>query len=109
MWIVNLGATDTTIQNIKVQQATDSNGSNPKDVTGKSFTNLTATDDNKILLLYLDVADLDQTSGTTPYNYVNMTATIGSGSTGAVVDIIALGYAHVLPATDVVTVAQKVA
>lgn len=84
--ILLLGATDIGVTAIKAQEAKDGAGVGAQDLTGKSATDLTATDDNKQVLINVDAADLSPT-----YTHVRFTATVGDGVAGAQIAWILLG------------------
>lgn len=79
-----VGATDIGITSILVQEATDGSGTGA--ATLKSATNLTATDDNKQVLINVDAAELSN-----GYSHVRFTATVGDGTVGAQVCAVILG------------------
>jgi len=81
--IIAVGATDIGITDIKLLGATDNSGTGSTAV--KTATALTATDDNKQVLLE---ASKDDLAG---YTHVKLTATVGNGSTGAYITGILLG------------------
>ena len=84
--ILLMGATDIGVSAIKAQEATDSGGTGAQDLTGKSATNLTATDDNKHVLINVDAAELSN-----GYTHVRFTATAGDGTAGAYLAWLILG------------------
>lgn len=73
---LDVGATDQGIA-FKVVQATDSAGTGSKDITSAAITALTATDDNKQVLIEVQTAKLDINNG---FNYVACTTTLTGGS-----------------------------
>lgn len=85
--ILLLGATDIGVTAIKVQEAKDSSGTGAQDLTGKAATDLTATDDNKQVLINVDAADLSPL-----YTHVKFTATAGDGTSGAQLAWVVLGF-----------------
>ena len=94
-FLLSVGATDTTVD-AKLREATDSSGSNAADISGKSITQLSATDDNKQAVLHVRA---DELSPTKPY--VACVVTVGSGSSGAVISVVGLGgRARYEPASD---------
>lgn len=104
-FIVNVGATDITVD-AKVQSADDSSGTNNTDITNLAVTQLTATDDNKQVILRVRSDQLN--AGDT---HVAVVVTVGDGTTGAVVSAVGLGFvANYNPATqsDLASVAEIV-
>lgn len=102
-FVVNVGATDITVD-AKVQSADDSSGTNNTDVTGLSVTQLSATDDNKQVVLRIHRTQLN-----TGDTHVAVVVTVGDGTTGAYVSAVGLGFqSNYQPATnyDVASVAQ---
>lgn len=103
LFAVSVGATDTTVD-VKVQSADDGSGTNAADITGLSVTQLSATDDNKQVLIEVK-ADQVNTGDT----HVAVVITIGNGATGANVSAVGLGFNGMyLPASayDVASVAE---
>jgi hypothetical protein len=103
MFVVNLGATDITVD-AKIQSADDSSGTNNTDITGLAVTQLTDTDDNKQVILCVDESEVN--SGDT---HVAVVVTVGNGTTGAYVSAVGIGFnAEYQPAFDydVASVAQ---
>lgn len=78
--IINMGATDTTLD-FKLRKATDSGGTGVVDVAGAAIVQLSATDDNKVAIIDLDVSKLGD------FNFLYGLATIGNGSLGANVSV----------------------
>lgn len=85
LFIVMLGATDITVD-AKLQKATDGSGTGAADITGKSITQFSATDDNKQALIHIRAEEL----GTT-FTHVRCVVTIADGTTGANVAVAGLG------------------
>ncbi len=109
LFVLLLGAIDTTLTAIKLQAATDNAGTGAVDISGKSATSLATTDDNKQVLLNIDAGELADVGAN--YSYVRLTATVGNGATGAVVSAVVLGTdARYQPASQLnsATVAQVV-
>lgn len=104
-FIVNIGATDTTVD-AKVQQATAVAGTNAKDVTGAAITQVSATGDNKYMVIDLETDHLDVMNG---FNHVQLQITAGNGDTGAQVSAVILRHAprHV-PVTQSADLTQKI-
>jgi hypothetical protein len=99
--VVLLGATDIGVTLIRLLGATDGSGTGSTAI--KTATNLTATDDNKQVLLE---AGIDALTG---YTHVKLTATVGNGSTGAQIAGVLLGsVARYADVTHDTTVAQVV-
>jgi hypothetical protein len=99
--VVLLGATDIGVTLIRLLGATDGSGTGSTAI--KTATNLTATDDNKQVLLE---AGIDALTG---YTHVKLTATVGDGSTGAQIAGVLLGsVARYADVTHDTTVAQVV-
>lgn len=100
-----LGASATV--DAKIQQATDSSGTNAKDITSKAITQIVkASGDNKQALINLRAEELDSNNG---FNYVQLSITVGTAASqvGAVV---LGGMGKQLPATltNAASVAQVV-
>lgn len=86
MFVVAVGATDTTVDAI-IQEADDSSGTNPATVSGKSITQLTgANGDNKQVILEANASEIS--SGKT---HIACKVTVGDGTSGAYVTVIGLG------------------
>jgi hypothetical protein len=77
-----IGAITGTID-AKLQQASDSSGTGVKDITGKSITQLAATDDNKQAVISVDVSELDLANDFTHVRCV-VTPTGGTTNFGGV-------------------------
>lgn len=86
LFVLQVGAIDAVID-FKLQEATDSSGTGLQDVSGKAITQLTAGDDNKIVLINFRADELTVASG---YRYVRGLATLGNGS-AQLVAAVALG------------------
>lgn len=100
--IIAVGATDIGITDIKLLGATDGSGTGSTAI--KTATNLAGTDDNRQVLLEASDDDL------VGYTHVQLTATVGDGSTGAYIAGILLGgVARYNDVTHDTTVAQVVA
>ena len=100
--IIAVGATGIGITDIKLLGATDNSGTGSTAV--KTATALTATDDNKQVLLE---ASKDDLAG---YTHVKLTATVGDGAAGAYITGILLGgVARYNDVTHDTTVAEVVA
>jgi hypothetical protein len=102
--IINVGATDITLD-AKIQQATDSSGSNAKDITGAAITQYTATDDDKFASIDLEAAALDLANN---FNYVRLSITVGNGSTGAYVSAVLIRTARHQPPTQAAAYKEKI-
>lgn len=74
-FIALVGAIDSTID-VKLQEAQDSGGTGAQDLSGKSATQLAATDDNKVVVLNLKAEELTKTG----YTHARMRLTLGNGS-----------------------------
>jgi hypothetical protein len=99
--VVLLGATDIGVTLIRLLGATDGSGTGSTAI--KTATNLTASDDNKQVLLE---AGIDALTG---YTHVKLTATVGDGSAGAQIAGVLLGsVARYADVTHDTTVAQVV-
>lgn len=86
VFILSVGATDTTVD-FKLQSDDNSNFSSPTDIPGKAVTQFSATDDNKIALIEIAAEEI----GAAKERYVRGRVTVGDGTTGAVISVIALG------------------
>lgn len=85
-----IGNIDTTLTTIKLQAAQDNAGTGVVDLSGKTATSLTATDDNKQIELNVDAADVNDAG--LNYTHFRLTATVGNGTIGAVVAAIVQGF-----------------
>lgn len=104
-FVVNVGATDTTVD-VKLQSADDSSGTNAADISGKAVTQLSATDDNKQVVLRLRADQVNSAD-----THVAVVVTAGNGTVGAYVSAACLGFhSGYSPANeyDVASVAQIV-
>lgn len=79
LFLLRVGATDITVD-AKIQQATASDGTGAKDLTGSAITQLSATDDNKHVSIEVEPARMDLKNG---FVYARMLATVGDGTLGA--------------------------
>lgn len=80
-FVFELGATDNVVD-MKVVQATASDGTGSKDVTGAVIVQLSGTDDNKQAAIEVEANKLDLANG---FRYVAVTATIAGTTTAAIV------------------------
>jgi len=106
MFIVNIGATDTTV-NAKLRQAQDSSGTAEEDITGKAIVALTGTDDNKQVIIEIDASELSD-----GFDHVSCDVIVGDGATGAHISCVGLaGHARYAPGSnnDLASVAEIVA
>jgi hypothetical protein len=106
--ILNLGATDTTVD-FKMQSATSSAGANSADISGKVITQLSGTDDNKQAEIEIKAEEVGALGATR--QWVRVQVIIGNGVTGANVGVIVLGAVlRYTPGADydLTTVAQIV-
>lgn len=85
LFIALVGAIDSTID-VKLQEAQDASGTGVQDISGKSATQLAATDDNKQVVLNLKAEELTKTG----YTHARMRLTLGNG-TAQLVAGVALG------------------
>jgi hypothetical protein len=90
-----LGASATI--DAKLVQATDSSGTNVKDITGKAITQLLkASADNKQVVINVRSSDLDVNNG---FNYVALSITVGTAA--SIVAAVLLGFSDRFgPASD---------
>ena len=91
-----LGASATV--DAKLQQATDSSGSNPKDITGKAITQLTkvGTDDSKQVMINLHQDELDAAN-----NYCFFQLSVTPATAASLIAAQVLGFdPRYAPATD---------
>ena len=86
MFVVNFGAMDI-VGDVKIQSADDNSGTNATDISGLSVTQLTATDDNKQVILSVDQSEVN--SGDT---HVAVVVTAGDGAAGDYVSAVCLGF-----------------
>ena len=97
IFILLVGATDITVD-MKLRSFTNGSGGGGAHITGKVITQYTADEDNKIAIIEITAEELAQVSGAT---HVAAVATVGDGSTGAQIALVALGgEAKYLPAVD---------
>lgn len=95
MFVISVGATDTTVDAL-VREATDDQGTDEQDLTGKAITQLAGTDDNKQAIIEVDASELSD-----GFTHVSLDITVGDGTTGANVSAVALvGHARYQPASD---------
>lgn len=81
----------------KIQQATDSSGSNAKDVTGKAITQMLAAGGNNVQAeINVDMADLDVNGG---FRYVQLSITVGTAAT-LVAGVVAGIAPRLMPASN---------
>ena len=104
LYYLRVGATDITVD-AKVQQATASDGTGAKDVTGAHITQLAATDDNKSVSIELEPARLDLKGG---FVYARLLVTVGNGSTGANVTAVVFHRTRHNPPTQPASFVQQV-
>lgn len=104
MFIVLVGATDITVDS-KLRSADDTSGTNAADITGKASSQWSATDDNKVKILNVSKDELNDGDVA-----VACTVTIGDGTAGANVAVVAVGIPHYGPPEhiDLAAVAQIV-
>lgn len=106
LFVLSVGATDTTVD-FKIRSATASDGTGAADITGKAVTQLSATDDNKIVTIEIRAEELLALTGQPSYIYGLVT--VGNGSTGAAVSCLALtDNARFKPQTSIAAVAQSI-
>lgn len=99
MAVVMVGTLGTSATvDAKIEQATDGSGSNAKDVSGKSITQLTqaGSDDDKQVVIGISAADLDVANN---FDYVRLSLTVGTATSDA--GGIIVGLPSDLPATAV--------
>lgn len=93
-FVVALGLTDITTDVI-LQESADG-GTTPTSITGKTVTQLTASSDNKQVILEVDTSELLSTT-----THVACKVTVGNGTSGSFVSVIGLaGRARYEPASD---------
>jgi hypothetical protein len=85
MFIFSVGATDITVDAL-VRESTNTSDGGGQTLSGKSITQLTASDDNKVAIINVKAEELS-----TGYRYLRGRMTVGDGTTGAYVSCIALG------------------
>jgi hypothetical protein len=102
-FIVCVGATDTTVD-IKLQSATADDGTGAADISGKAATQLTATDDNKQVVIEITAEEMPANTG-----YCAAVVTAGDGTSGALVCAVGLGtVARYAPVSHLASVAEAV-
>lgn len=90
---------------MKLQEATDSSGTSAQDISGKSITQLAATDDNKQAIISIDRSELS--SGFTHVKAV-VTPTGGTANLVSVLILGAIGRYNPVSSQDLATVAEIV-
>lgn len=104
VFAVCVGATDTTVD-AKLQSATASDGTGAADMTGKAVTQLTATDDNKQVVLEIRAEEMPADT-----SYCAVVVTAGDGTSGALVCAVGMGtVARYTPVEHLASVAEVVA
>lgn len=94
--VAQVGSTDRSVD-VFVRQASDSAGTGTKAITGKTFS-FTATDDNKVVLINLDVSELDIEGG---FEHIRLEMSSGAGGTTTLVGGLLLGgVPRFAPASD---------
>lgn len=84
LFIFQLGSVDSTVACL-VRESLNTSDAGGQTLSGKSATTLTATDDNKIVLINVKSEEL-----TTGYRYLRGRMTVGAGTTN-LVSCVALG------------------
>ena len=102
--IVLVGAITGTID-AKLEQATDSSGTDVKDVTGKAITQVADDEDNGQMLINLRADELDMDNG---FTHVRLTVTPTGGTTNLLGAVILAGDPKNYPASnyDLASVAE---
>lgn len=96
LFLVLLGATDIVVD-FALRGSNNSDGSSSAAITGKSVTQLSATDDNEQVMVEITAEELE----TAGYRYVFGRVTIGDGTLGANVAVAVLaGEGRYRPASD---------
>lgn len=105
LFYVIVGATDTTVD-VKVQQATASDGTGAKDVTGADITQLSAAaGDDKRVSIEVEPARMDIKNG---FVYARVLITAGDGTEGAYVSAICMKRSRHNPPTQPADFTQRV-
>lgn len=100
-----VGATDTTVD-AKVQQATASDGTGAKDVTGADITQLSAAaGDDKRVSVEVEPARLDIKNG---FVYARLLITVGNGTLGANVAAVCMKRSRHNPPSQPASFTQQV-
>lgn len=106
MFVVEVGATDTTVD-AKLREAKDASGTDEQDLTGKAITQLGGTDDNKQVII--EVAAEELGAG---FTHVSLDVAVGDGTLGAYIAAVGLGGAarnRPVSGDDLASVAEIVA
>ncbi len=105
LFYVIVGATDTTVD-AKVQQATASDGTGAKDVTGGDITQLSAAaGDDKQVSVEVEPARLDIKNG---FVYARILITAGNGSLGANIAAVSVKRARHNPPSQPAAFTQRI-
>jgi hypothetical protein len=94
LFIFQLGSVDSTVDCL-VRESTNSSDGGGQTLSGKQATQLTASDDNKVVMISVKSEELDN-----GYRYLRGRMTVGNGTTN-IVSAIALGMRpRFAPASD---------
>ncbi len=104
LFLLRVGATDTTVD-AKIQQATASDGTGAKDLTGAAITQISATGDNRHVSIEVEPARMDIKNG---FVYAQMLATAGDGSLGANLTMVTMKRARHNPPSQPAAFAQQI-
>lgn len=105
LFYVIVGATDTTVD-VKVEQATASDGTAAKDLTGSDITQLSAAaGDNKQVAIEVEPARMDIKNG---FVYARVLVTAGDGTEGAYVAGVSVKRSRHNPPTQPTAFTQRV-
>src|SRR5579859_6460577 len=84
--IINVGTFGSSATvDAKLRQATDSSGTNAKDITGKAITQLAAGTNNICATIDLDAQELDVANS---FDYIELVITVGTAATVVSGDVI---------------------
>jgi len=105
IFYIDVGVTDCLVD-AQLRSATTAAGANAAFISGKSITQYSATDDNKVKRIEISAAEL--TALTLNPGFVSVRVTI-SNATAALVSVLAIAeMARYEPATSIATLAQTI-
>lgn len=104
LFLLRVGATDITVD-AKIQQATTSDGTGAKDLTGAAITQISATQDNRHVSIEVEPARMDIKNG---FVYAQLLATVGDGSLGANLAMVVMKRTRHNPPSQPAAFAQQI-
>ncbi len=84
IFVLAIGATDITVD-AKVREAQDASATGEQDLSGKAITQLSATDDNKQVVIEVTAEELSA-----GFTHLSLDVIVGDGTAGAYVSVVAL-------------------